>query len=186
MRAIFAAQPAVANAFRALVRRAGASRRLLMGRPQVPDKLSEQEFWAKYITARVFHRDKQRGDAAARRVRGKTTCVGRAVCADRALTCALRAAMQRPEDDLLSRAIEAADKQPVGGDATTRAHVPVDVDIGANDSVLDNEHYGARSEPPPTHDARATALVAQYNRHGALVLDAHAQVGDRSRSLARR
>jgi len=55
IRAIFTAQPAVKQTYEALV----------------PEKLTEQQFWKKYLAARHFHRDRQK--SAQRRVRTKST-----------------------------------------------------------------------------------------------------------------
>jgi hypothetical protein len=160
IRAIFESSPPVQRAFQQLV----------------PDRLSEQEFWAKYLAARHFHRLKTK--STRRRTRTNET----------------------PEDALLARAIEESERVAVNqsiatvaaaGNISTRTvvdaaatiaavaeaaparpDVPLDIDMAANEPAFDTEHYGMRrdalmrAEPSPA----IAALVARTNQHSARVL----------------
>jgi len=74
---------------------------------------------------------------------------------------------------MLTRALESSEHPPATIDESRRADVPLSVDIGADDSVLDTEHYGQREDAlmRATPDANTAAVIARFNRHSALVLE---------------
>jgi hypothetical protein len=160
IRAIFEAAPPVQRAFQQLV----------------PDRLSEQEFWAKYLAARHFHRAKSK--TARRRSRTNETAedalLARAIEEAERDVMAQSLANVSSTSSTMASAVEGAQPQA----APVRPDVPLDIDMAADDALFEREHYGQRLDTMMRAEpsAAVASVVARTNQHSARVLATEADL----------
>lgn len=98
---------------------------------KVPETMSEQEFWTTYISIRHFYRERKRPDQQYTYPKHSKYCT-------------LIVMLKMITDDIdkrdrgkdLANAIEESEQALLKTSNDARAHVPITLDIGANDSVF--------------------------------------------------
>ncbi|CEO95142.1 hypothetical protein PBRA_003908 [Plasmodiophora brassicae] len=143
-----------AGAIAEILAKHGAVRRAY--EDQVPDKMSETEFWTKYFQSQYFRRARQQ-------------FVGADADAD---------AVIQPMHDIFSR-FEAAPKE-TDRDADLKADLPVDrfVDLTLLDPDREDRLLHPKVLPASVRDKQRHELITEFNQHSRVVLRTAGRITD--------